>query len=138
MMSVPIKPDNSPEFAEEVKQQIVSFNAKHWDASLRQPLGLKITSDNGALLAGLSGRTFGNWFMLDYLWVDDSCRGQGLGKRLVLEAENIARSRGCRFVLLDTLDFQARPFYQQLGYQLVFVQEDYPLCGKRYYLQKLL
>lgn len=137
-MSVPIKPDNSPEFAEVVKQQIVSFNARHWDASLRQPLGLKITASNGVLLAGLSGRTFGNWFMLDYLWVDDSCRGQGYGKSLMLEAENIARSRGCRFVLLDTLDFQARPFYQQLGYQLVFVQEDYPLCGKRYYLQKLL
>lgn len=137
-MQVPIKPDNSPEFAEEVKQQIVSFNARHWDASLRQPLGLKITATNGALLAGLSGRTFGNWFMLDYLWVDDSCRGQGYGKSLMLEAENIARSRGCRHVLLDTLDFQARPFYQQLGYQLVFVQEDYPLHGQRYYLQKLL
>lgn len=137
-MSVQIKPDNSPEFAEVVKQQIVIFNARHWDASLRQPLGLKITAANGALLAGLSGRTFGNWFMLDYLWVDDSCRGQGYGKSLMLDAENIARKRGCRFVLLDTLDFQARPFYQQLGYHLVFVQEDYPLDGKRYYLQKLL
>jgi histone acetyltransferase (RNA polymerase elongator complex component) len=62
----------------------------------------------------------------------------GYGKSLMHEAEHIARSRGCRFVMLDTLDFQARPFYQQLGYQLVFVQEDYPVCGKRYYLQKLL
>jgi len=137
-MSVHIKPDHSPEFADEVKQQIVNFNAQHWDTSLRQPLGLKVIATNGELLAGLSGRTFGNWLMVDYLWVSENCRGQGYGKRLMQEAENLARSRGCRFVLLDTLDFQARPFYQQLGYQLVFVQQDYPLHGKRYYLQKLL
>ncbi len=138
MMSAQIKLDNSPEFAEVVKQQIVSFNAQHWDASLRQPLGLKINAANGALLAGLSGRTFGNWLMLDYLWVSDSCRGQGYGQRLMQEAEHIARNRGCRFVLLDTLDFQAKPFYQKLGYQLVFTQQQYPLSGERYYLQKLL
>lgn len=138
MMSAQIKLDNSPEFAEVVKQQIVSFNAQHWDASLRQPLGLKINAANGVLLAGLSGRTFGNWLMLDYLWVADICRGQGYGQRLMQEAEQIARNRGCRFVLLDTLDFQAKPFYQKLGYQLVFTQQQYPLSGERYYLQKLL
>ncbi len=137
-MSVQIKPDNSPKFADEVKQQIVSFNAQFWDASLRQPLGLKITAANGSLLAGLSGRTFGNWFMLDYLWVAEECRGHGYGKSLMHEAEKIARNRGCRFVLLDTLDFQARPFYQQLGYQLVFTQQQYPLDGERYYLKKSL
>jgi len=137
-MSVQIKTDNSPEFAEAVKEQIVSFNARHWDASLRQPLGLKITAENGELLAGLSGRTFGNWLLVDYLWVAEHCRGHGYGKGLMLEAEAIARKRGCRFVLLDTLDFQARPFYQQLGYQLVFTQQQYPLEGERYYLQKML
>ena len=53
------------EFAELAKQKIAEFNALHWDASLRQPLGLAINTDDGTLLGALAGRTFGNWFYLN-------------------------------------------------------------------------
>ncbi|MGL5147374.1 MAG: GNAT family N-acetyltransferase [Plesiomonas shigelloides] len=131
--------DDSPEFAEAIKAEIIAFNARHWDVTKRLPLGVKSLAGNGALRGGVSGRTFGNWCMIDYLWVANEARGQGIGKMLLLRAEHIARRRGCQRVLLDTLSFQAPGFYTRLGYREVWQQQDYPFDGQaRIYLVKTL
>lgn len=131
--------DNSPEFAELAKQKIAEFNAKHWDASKRQALGLKRLNAGGEVIAMLAGRTFGNWFYLESFWLDDKERGKGLGSAMLLEAEAIATARGCRYVVLDTLEFQAKPFYQHHGYQVQWVQQDYPFAdGAKYFMTKTL
>lgn len=131
--------DDSADFADAIKAQIAAFNARHWDASKRRPLGLKSVDADGRLLGGISGRTFGNWCMIDYLWVDDVARGKGLGGALLARAETLAKSRGCKALLLDTLDFQAPAFYLGRGYVEVWCQQDYPFDGgKRLYLVKAL
>lgn len=131
--------DHSASLAELAKLKIAEFNALHWDASLRQPLGLKKLNSQDELIAVLTGRTFGNWFYLESLWLAETCRKQGIGRAMLTEAEQIARQRGCRYVLLDTLNFQAKPFYQRLGYQVSWVQADYPFDGgAKYFMQKTL
>jgi GNAT superfamily N-acetyltransferase len=131
--------DNSSDFAEQAKQQIAQFNAKHWDASKRQGLGLKKLNSRGELIAMLAGRTFGNWFYLESFWLADLERGKGLGSAMLSEAEQIAKRRGCKFVLLDTLEFQAKPFYLRHGYQVQWVQQDYPFAGgAKYFMTKTL
>jgi ribosomal protein S18 acetylase RimI-like enzyme len=130
---------HNSEFAEQAKQKIIEFNALHWDASLRQPLGLALHDDGGELQAALAGRTFGNWFYLESFWLAPALRRLGHGSELLQHAEQIARARGCRFVVLDTLDFQARPFYEKHGYQLQWTQADYPLAGgAKYFMTKQL
>lgn len=131
--------DNSSDFAEQAKQQIAQFNAKHWDASKRQGLGLKKLNSRGELIAMLAGRTFGNWFYLESFWLADLERGKGLGSAMLSEAEQIAKRRGCKFVLLDTLESQAKPFYLRHGYQVQWVQQDYPFAGgAKYFMTKTL
>jgi ribosomal protein S18 acetylase RimI-like enzyme len=131
-------PVHTFEFAELAKQKIAEFNALHWDASLRQQLGLKLDNGKGELVAALAGRTFGHWFYLESLWLDNSLRGQGIGSKLLAEAERIAIERGCRYVILDTLDFQARPFYQRHGYEVQWTQQQYPFSGCKYFMTKTL
>ncbi|RVT44847.1 GNAT family N-acetyltransferase [Rheinheimera sediminis] len=126
------------EFAELAKQKIAEFNALHWDASLRQPLGLKLEDHHGNLIAALAGRTFGHWFYLESLWLDEKVRGKGVGSRLLIEAETLAKARGCSFVILDTLDFQAKPFYERHGYQLEWTQQNYPFTGCKHFMTKKL
>lgn len=127
------------EFADLARQKIADFNALHWDASLRQPLGLALHSDSGDLIAALAGRTFGFWFYLESFWLAAELRGKGQGSALLKRAEQIARERGCRFVVLDTLDFQARPFYEKHGYKLEWTQQDYPFAGgAKYFMTKAL
>lgn len=131
--------DNSSDFAEPAKQKIAEFNAQHWDASKRQALGLKQLNANGEVVAMLAGRTFGNWFYLESFWLQESERSKGVGSAMLAEAEAIARHRGCRFVLLDTLEFQAKPFYLRHGYRVEWVQQDYPFAGgAKYFMTKTL
>ncbi|QSX29053.1 GNAT family N-acetyltransferase [Shewanella cyperi] len=137
-MTLDILEDESSTFADEMKARIAAFNAQHWDASARKPLGLKLLDADGSLLGGISGRTFGNWCHIEYLWVSEAGRGQGLGSRLLSRAEELARARGCHSVLLDTLEFQARDFYQRHGYRTVWVQQQYPFSGEKYFMVKQL
>lgn len=131
--------DNSSDFADAAKQKIAEFNALHWDATARQALGLKQLNAEGELVAALAGRTFGNWFYLESLWLAQTERGRGTGSALLAQAEAIARDRGCRFVILDTLAFQARPFYERFGYQVQWTQADYPFeGGAKYFMTKTL
>lgn len=137
-MNVMITADETADFADALKQKIVEFNQTHWQTLKRQNLGVKLQDEHGNLLAGLSGKTFGNWLLIDYLWVEAALRQQRLGSRLLLEAEGIAKQRGCQFALLDTLDFQAKPFYERHGYQLQWVQPAYPKTGSKFFMMKLL
>lgn len=133
-----LQAQHTDEFIEAVRQQIIAFNAPHFVGLVRQPLGFAHYDDDGALLGGIAGKTFGNWFLLEYLWVCETQRGKGLGRELLTKAEREASNRGCRFVLLDTLDFQAQPFYLAQGYLTQWVQQQYPLAGAKYYMTKQL
>ncbi|QYJ91906.1 GNAT family N-acetyltransferase [Shewanella halotolerans] len=130
--------DDSGEFADRVKQKIAEFNWQRWEVSERLPLGLKLENEAGEMIAGLSARTFGNWLMIDNFWVSESLRGQQIGSQMLQEAERIARERGCIYAILDTLNFQARPFYEARGYRLEWTQEQYPKTGCKYFMTKTL
>lgn len=48
------------------------------------------------------------------------------------------RKRGCKYVFVDTFDFQAPGFYKKLGYHEAFVLHEHPHTGARYYFTKEL
>jgi ribosomal protein S18 acetylase RimI-like enzyme len=62
-------------------------------------------------------------------------RGSGLGRHLMRQAEEEARSRSCRGVWLDTYSFQARGFYERLGFVVFGTIEDYPPGQRRIFMQ---
>ena len=53
---------------------------------------------------------------IDELWVSPESRGAGLGRALMLRAEELAKSRGLQGLWLWTQSWQADGFYRQLGY----------------------
>jgi GNAT superfamily N-acetyltransferase len=57
-----------------------------------------------------------NWLFIKYLVMQEEFRGMGLGSRLMRDAETIVRERGYFGLFLDTFEFQARPFYEKLGF----------------------
>jgi ribosomal protein S18 acetylase RimI-like enzyme len=65
-------------------------------------------------------------------------RGAGAGRRLMMEAEAEALRRGCCAAELDTFSFQARGFYERLGYSVFGALEDYAPGQSRFYMRKRL
>ncbi|MQW88318.1 GNAT family N-acetyltransferase [Sinorhizobium saheli] len=76
------------------------------------------------------------WAFVRYLAIPGQYRGLGLGRRLMEEAEKVARARGYIGMWLDTFEFQARPFYEKLGFELFGELEGGPGAIPRYFLKK--
>ena len=53
-------------------------------------------------------------------------------------AEHEAIRRGCHSAWLDTYEFQARGFYERLGYSGFGQLDDYPPGFVRYFMKKAL
>ena len=122
--------------AQKIGELVRSYNRSKREAAESEPLNLYIEDEHGRLLAGLVAETFGNWLEIEYLFVKEDLRGQGIGSQLLQQAESEAKKRNCRFAFVNTYQFQAPAFYQKYGYKEVFTLKDYPYTGQRHYYQK--
>jgi GNAT superfamily N-acetyltransferase len=131
--------EDQPEEAalEFLPHALEAYNESRWPHHPPwQPLGVFIRAA-GTIVAGLAGETYGGWLFIKYLWVRDDLRGRGVGRELMAQAERRALERGCHSAWLDTFSFQARGFYEKLGYQ-EFGRLDYPPDHKRHFMRKPL
>ena len=128
--------DTESQKAQKIGELVRSYNRSKREAAESEPLNLYVEDDSGELLAGLVAETFGNWLEIEYLFVKEDLRGQGIGSQLLQQAESEAKKRNCRYVFVNTYQFQAPAFYQKHGYQEVFTLKNYPCTGQRHYYQK--
>jgi GNAT superfamily N-acetyltransferase len=123
--------------AEAVLRGLLAFNEPYLGPSDFRRLTV-MAKVGGALVGGLIGETGRGFLSVELFWVAAERRGQGLGTRLLTAAEAEARRRGCHSAYLDTYDFQARPFYERLGYRLFGELAGFPGGRRRFYLVKRL
>lgn len=90
------------------------------------------------VMGGVSGVSFYGSLYVDSLWIDQALRHQGWGTKLMHEAEKIAKEKNARFITLNTMDWEALPFYQKLGYSIEFIREGYDKNSKMFILRKNL
>ncbi len=121
-----------------VVRGLLAFNEERLGPADDQPVKFVARDSTGVVVGGILGHTRWRWLYIAKLWVDERARGHGLGRRLMAAAEDLARSRGCTDVSLDTFEYQARPFYEKLGYELFGTLEGYPPGSRQYYLRKRL
>jgi GNAT superfamily N-acetyltransferase len=97
-----------------------------------------LTNEEGNHVGGLWGKFSYDWLFIELLAVPEEYRGINYGKALMDKAEVIARTNGCIGVWLDTYEFQARGFYERLGFEIFGELNDHPVGQKRFFLRKLL
>ncbi|MHA2600693.1 MAG: GNAT family N-acetyltransferase [Candidatus Thorarchaeota archaeon SMTZ1-83] len=103
-----------------------------------QSIAVFMRNDAGGIVGGIIGNTFGGWLDIFLLWVEKSLRGMGYGSRLMDMVESEAVSMGCTNAHLDTFSFEARAFYERLGYEMFAVLTDYPEGHLKCFLKKRL
>ena len=123
---------------QELANLIRAYNRSNREPSKSEPLNIYLEDEDGNLVAGMVAETFGNWLEIEYLYVSDDLRGQGIGSKILEMAENESRNRGCKYSFVDTFNFQAPKFYKKHGYKEVFALKKYPYTGERYYYTKEL
>jgi ribosomal protein S18 acetylase RimI-like enzyme len=133
-----VEVDPSDEAIAALRSRLRAYNMAQVDTSDDTSLAIFLRDEAGELLGGISGFLWGAVLEIDFLWIDDSLRGQGVGKQLVLQLEDAARQRNGRTVILDTFSFQAPDFYQSLGYEITAVVEGFGNQHGKYFLRKSL
>ncbi len=91
-----------------------------------------------AVLGGLWGQSRWGAFYVDMIVVPEALRGAGVGTGLMTRAEAEARARGCHLMWLDTYAFQARPFYEGLGFEVFAEMEGPAPFYPRWFMRKTL
>lgn len=126
------------EITEALSTGLTEHAAPYVDRPGFQPVAVTLRDDAGRIVGGASGQVNWNWLHVNLVWVEAALRRGGHGRRVMDAIEQIGRERGCRFAHLDTFSYQARPFYERLGYVVYATLEDYPPGHRRFYLKKEL
>ncbi len=116
--------------------KLMQFNESHARPYDFVALRLAIFDQYGNIEAGLLGATGWQWLNIDIVFVDPARRNIGLGRAMVQRAIVMAQARGCIGVMLDTFDFQARGFYEKLGFVVFGELHDMPPGHRRYWLRR--
>jgi N-acetylglutamate synthase-like GNAT family acetyltransferase len=97
-----------------------------------------VARQQGEVVGGAIGRTWGECCELQQLWVSAEHRHRGVGGRLLQEFERRAQERGCRLVYLNTFKFQAPLFYKAHGYEVAFEVQGFTHGVVKYTMTRAL
>lgn len=122
-----------------ILDRLLAYNATVMGEAGGTPFALVVRDpDSGEIAGGLWALSLWGSFYIALIVAPDGARGQGLGGGMMARAEAEARRQGCREMWLDTFAFQARPFYERLGFS-VFGQLDGPAPAfPRWFMRKAL
>lgn len=129
-------PDPTPADEGYVRDQLGQWNVRVTGFSDYSPAYFFVRNGGGEIQGGILAYVWGKWLHVDILWLKGEIRGQGWGTKLMEAAHQAGREKGVLGAFLDTFDWQARPFYERLGYELVFTLEGVPEGHNRYYMRK--
>ena len=94
--------------------------------------------DGNEVIGGILAELYWNILYVDILWVKEGYRHKGYATALLTDVENAVKEMNCKISHLYTYDFQAKDFYEKLGYTVFGVLEDCPEGHNRYFMSKKL
>src|SRR5712671_3036533 len=104
-----------------------------------RPLAVFVTDpQSGKVLGGLYGGSYLGQLRVDRFFLPEDLRRDRLGSRLLAMAEEEGRQRGCTRIALNTLEIQARGFYEKQGYETAATLDCDPPGVTRYLMTKRL
>lgn len=133
-----IETDPEPGHVQYLEDRLYEFNSAVTGITDGTGLAIFVRGDDGQIVAGICGHTWGGYCEIRQFWVEESQRRRGLGTTLLGAAEQEARRRGCAQIFLITFSFQAPVFYTKHGFEILTAIDDYPRGHQNLLLRKRL
>ncbi len=132
------------EYRDSIDSKLMEYNIAQSDYFLevrkpergRKPLDIFLCDREGSIVGGITALMLWDWLHIERLYLDSKLRRKGYGKQLISQLEGAAKQKGCDHAQVRTFSFQARGFYEKLGYQVVGTLDDYPDGYTLYWLRK--
>lgn len=127
----------------EVISKIIYENLKKFNESIignyeAKPFIIYAKSESSGVFGGIKGDVFGTLCRVFTVWIHENYRSKGLGRELFAKLDIFARENNCNMIQLDTAEFQAKGFYEKLGYQVIATLPDNFMGYTSYILRKHL
>src|SRR6478735_5641393 len=113
-----VRDRTDPSVTAELERRIGAFNIAAVGLDDARDVFAVVRDEQGALVAGVDGWTWGGTCWIEHLWVREADRRHGIGGRLLAAVEREARSRGCGQIGLSTHSFQGPAFYRRHGFEV--------------------
>ena len=141
-MNIEIEQNPSKAEADLLSRGIKSFNEETVrdlePAEEEKRFHVMARDDEGSLQGGIRATCYWNTLHIELLWISETARGSGIGRKLIQKAEAFARDNGCENALVETTSWQARPFYEKNGYNHMATLPNRPKGHSSHYLKKVL
>jgi GNAT superfamily N-acetyltransferase len=111
-----------------IQEGLRAYNASQAGYDDHRPLAVFVTDPaSGKVLGGLYGASYLGQLRVDRFFLPEHLRRDRLGSRLLAQAEEEGRRRGCTRVTLNTMEIQAPGFYRKQGYTAAAILDcDHP------------
>jgi len=120
-----------------VGRGLAAYNRAAFRRPVRHERWVLARDAAGEVIGGAKCKRQWDWLYVDWLWVAEAHRHQGLGGRLLAEAEAFARVGGCHGIHLHTFSFQAPEFYRKQGFlELARLEEMLPGATQYWFIKR--
>lgn len=117
---------------------MLSYHAKQGHQRTSEVINIFLKDKNKKVYGGVIVTVLWNGIEINSLWVEESLRGQGWGRKLMEEAEKEGKKRGCTIIYTNTFTWQAPHFYEKLGYKPYGKLDNFPPGNSLTYYYKNL
>lgn len=123
---------------EELAKGMLAYHELSGHPRKSEKYNIFLKDDDGNIYGGVIVTFLWNGMEIDSLWVTESLRGKGWGRKLMEAVEAEGKKRGCTVAYTNTFPWQAPGFYEKMGYTLYGKLEDFPKGSYLSYYSKKL
>jgi GNAT superfamily N-acetyltransferase len=121
----------------QLNEKTAIFNLKHHIVGVTDTFDM-IVKDGNICIGGVQSDAYGDMLYVSRIAVLPIYRHQKIGSTLMNYVIQYARDINLKYVVLGTTDFQARDFYEKLGFKVVYMRPDNPKGYHSYTMIKMI
>lgn len=120
------------------EQKLYQYNLQKIDGYAYENFILKSVDDTDSVIAGIHCQIGGRWLYIASLWINEKLRNQGIGRKLIAQAQEVAIQKKCVGIYLYTYSFQSPQFYEKFGFRVFGELENFCNGNSKLYMKKNL